>query len=425
MSSKTLSLTPSATNLLRLNIIRMIVLCGIGIALAYIHLQGQQDLRQYFSHSLIACLYTLIALFTQYRIRLSWPVTDAEYFLHLFTDVSIISALLFFSGGASNPFVSYFLVPLCISAAILPWRYTWVIAGYSLTAYSLMLFYFEPLPTTVINHQHHSSSSFNQHVLGMWFNFALSAGLITYFVVKMANSLRQKEALWVTEKEDRLRDEQIFAVATLAAGTAHELSTPLSTMTILLEELKAEHDDIAPLKKDLTLLQEQVNRCSVILKNLVNTAESHNQKQQEDVIFTAYIEQLLEHWQVIRPSTHFSFTKNVGLAPSFSVDPTLEQAIFNLLNNAADASSQNIAIHLDWNKKNIQLSIHDQGPGIPIDIAEQLGKPFISNKGSGLGLGLFLSHATVQRYGGSIELHNHPEGGSVAELTLPFIKPAK
>lgn len=147
-NSTSLSLAPSASNLQRLNIIRIILLTGIAVALSYVYWQVSADISHYFSHSVIAALYAFIALFTALRLRQPWPVTDAEYFLHLLTDVSIISALLYFSGGASNPFVSYFLVPLCISAAILPWRYTWVIAGLSLAAYSLMFFYYQPFPTT-------------------------------------------------------------------------------------------------------------------------------------------------------------------------------------------------------------------------------------------------------------------------------------
>ena len=126
---------------------------------------------------------------------------------------------------------------------MLPWRYTWVIAGLSLLAYSLMLFYSHPIATLqpMDDHSHHMQGDFNLHILGMWFTFAISTVLITYFVVKMANALRQQEQLLATDREDELRDEQILAVATLAAGTAHELGTPLSTMSVLLDELETEH----------------------------------------------------------------------------------------------------------------------------------------------------------------------------------------
>ena len=105
------------------------------------------------------------------------------------------------------------------------------------------------------------------------------------------------------------------------------------------------------------------------------------------------------------------------------VDPTLEQAINNLLNNAADACADNINIQARVDHQALSITVRDFGPGIPQGLSEALGKPFISTKGKGLGLGLFLSHATINRYHGKIKLFNHPERGSVAEVSLPLDQP--
>ena len=419
-----LSLAASAANLHWLVIIRLIVVTGLLIAIAYVAINNQSQ-RHYPIHLSAIFSYAMLTLITAWRLRKPWPVTDYEYFAQLLLDVIIVTVLLYFSGGASNPFVSYYLVPLTISAAILPWRYTWIIAGLSITAYSLMLFYFQPLGT-INEHAHHiAGNSFNQHVLGMWFNFSLSAGLITYFVVKMASSLRQQEARLVNHREDELRDEQILALATLAAGTAHELGTPLSTMTVLIDEMEQDHQQHEPLQDDLQLLRQQVNSCREILRGLVNTAQTHSTAQRKRIAADNYLKQILEHWQVLRPSARFEL--NIGshsVMAFIEVDATLEQAIGNLLNNAADASTQPLQITLDWDECDITLSIRDHGPGVPHDIGHQIGKPFVTAKGKGLGLGLglFLSHATVARYGGEIRLLNHPEGGTLAELQLPRIR---
>ena len=418
-----LSLSASAANLRWLVVIRLIVLTGLAVALAYVELNNASADRQlmYPIHFSALLVYAGITLATLFRLRQNWPVTDFEYFAQLLCDVVIVTVMLYFSGGASNPFVSYYLVPLTISAAILPWRYTWMIAGLSLAAYSVMLFYFRPMGD-MSAHAHHGSSSFNQHVLGMWFNFTLSAGLITYFVVKMASSLRQQEARLVSHREDELRDEQILAVATLAAGTAHELGTPLSTITVLIDEMEQDHSDQGPLKDDLHLLRQQVDSCREILRGLVNTAETHSTAQRNRIAVDDYVKHILEHWQVLRPNALFEFSiAKHDTTALLEVDATLEQAIGNLLNNAADASEQTLQINLDWNEQHITLSIRDHGPGVPLDIAHQIGKPFVTAKGKGLGLGLFLSHATIARYGGEIRLLNHPEGGTVAELQLPRI----
>jgi two-component system sensor histidine kinase RegB len=417
-----LSFTASAANLKRLAMIRLIFIGLLLLALAYAYQVTGTDIIHPVHLSTLAAL-SLLTLLTYWRLQYPWPVTDLEYFCQLLVDVSGLTVLLYFSGGATNPLISYYLVPLTISAAILPWRYTWLIAGLSLLAYSLMLFSYQPLTIVqpTMEHGRHESGAINLHIIGMWLTFTLSTVLITYFVVKMASALRQQENHQATNREDTLRDEQILAVATLAAGTAHELGTPLSTMAVLIDELEQEYTDDKQLGEDLHLLKQQIDNCKHILKGLVSTAQAHSQSEQTTVTIAAYLQQILTRWQVIRPQSQFDLTldsqcQNQPLA----IDPTLEQAICNLLNNAADACPQTITLAAHCESDQFQLNIRDYGAGIPLEIADQIGKPFVSTKGKGLGLGLFLSHATINRYGGTIKLYNHPEGGTLAQLILPL-----
>lgn len=428
-------LSASTANLRRLAIIRVILITSIATTLLYIYFQTRLELMYEVYISILA-VFALLNFATMWRLYQPWPVTDIEYFAQLLLDIVVLTGLLYFSGGATNPFVSYYLVPLTICAALLPWRYTWIIAGASLLAYTLMLFFYQPLIDNHATHAHgevpllpsvqgHSAqSSVNLHILGMWFNFALSAVLITYFVVIMARALRQQENTRIANREDKLRDEQILAVATLAAGTAHELGTPLSTMTVLLDEMEPSNDQNPVLSADLKLLKQQVNRCRGILKGLVSTAETHSHGQKSAVEVNDYLQQIITHWQVLRPSASITLTTAPDVDDAhLLVDATLEQAIINLLNNAADACEQDIKVSIQRQPQQMRINIRDHGPGIALDQAENIGKPFISNKGKGLGLGLFLTHATIQRFGGAIELYNHPDGGTVAQLTLPLSMP--
>ena len=407
----------SYTNLQRINNIRLIVIALLLAAFAYALYLGYPPLS-FKAHIYLFAFYTCITLLTIMRLHKPKPTSDREYGLQLLLDVLCISGFLYVSGGASNPFVSYYLVPLSISAALLPWRYTWLIACISLSAYTTMLFYYQPLPLGN-DHIHLSSNSFNQHVLGMWINFVLSAGLITFFVVKMANSLRQQEEQLTQHRENTLRDEHILAVATLAASTAHELGTPLSTMTVLLDELKDEYKNQSDLNNDLQLLGEQLKHCRKTLRNLVNTAETHSHKHHESKPLVEHIETLLAQWELLRPEVSYRLiVTQTTPPPQATVTSTLDLAILNILNNAADAEPKDIKISLSWTAQHYTLQIHDQGPGIsPLD-ASHIGKPYISHKGEGLGLGLFLSHATIQRYGGEIQLFEHPEQGTIALIQL-------
>lgn len=365
-------------------------------------------------------LMTSINILTYFRLQKPLPVTPFEFFIHLLLDLLCLSVIFYFSGGANNPFVSYFLVPICISAATLAGFYTFIIASTSIISYSLLLFFHIPLPALAPSHEH-MHNSLNLHVLGMWVNFFISAGLITYFVVKMAQALRAQEEQLNRLREDELRDEQLMAVATLAAGTAHELGTPLATMKVLLSELRTEHKNALPLTQDLELLSQQVEQCAATLRNLVDKAEQTKDGQFPREFVRAYCEKIIEHWRIVRPdaSAHIFYADNLPEMNNI-FHPTIEQAIINLLNNAADANPHNIEIHIRWDKTQLTWKIVDEGQGIPDEVAKKLGKSFISTKHKGLGIGLFLSQGTINRYGGEVRLQQRQPQGTITEFFLPL-----
>ena len=193
-----------------------------------------------------------------YRLWLPWPVGEPEFFANLLLDMAFLTVLLYLTGGSSNPLVSYYLIPLIISAALLSPLYTWITAALAVGCYTF-LFNFH-LPFDLFGMAGHAGMS--AHMTGMWINFVFSAVLIAWFVARMASSMREQDAAMAAVREDALRNERIVGVAGIAAGTAHELRTPLATMTVLAGELKAENPQLAG---DLDLLQQQLDRCDAIL----------------------------------------------------------------------------------------------------------------------------------------------------------------
>lgn len=425
-------LTAAKANLQRLALVRLIVIAGLLAATIYAYGWLRAPLNYGWLFAVIGLL-AAVTIFTFWRLARPWPVTDSEFFAQLLFDVGSLSALLFASGGATNPFVSYYLIPLAIAATVLPWRYTLALALICIGAYSALLFFYAPLPLVAPAHEHmQHGNAISPHILGMWFNFALSAALITFVVVRMANALREQQRELNMRRESALHSEQLLAVATLAAGTAHELGTPLATMTVLLDEMDS---DDAQLRADIAMLKQQTRACRATLKKLVETAETHRQQQFTTQRADAFLAELLERWQVVRPDARYRLHIDNGHldptapAPLIRIDEALRQAIIHLLDNGADTQSGPLELKLSWDERpmagerdrTIELRIRDHGAGIALDIAEQLGKPFVTSKGSGLGLGLFLSHATIERCGGDIRLYNHPAGGTEAVLRLPVI----
>ncbi len=411
--------SPALENLRSLLIIRCIAMLGqIGV-LCYVLLTSRTT-EDLLGMTVSLASLALLTVASLWRTHQGWPVSDLEFLTQLLLDVTIWTVLMYFTGGANNPFVSYYLVPLVISAAVLPWRYTWLVAGASLGAYSLLLYFYRPFPLFTPHAAMGHDSSANVHILGMWFNFLFSAGLITYFVVRMAAQLRLQEKRAVDQREQRLRSDQIMAVASLAAGTAHELGTPLSTMTVLVDEMLAD-DQLPPQSRDdCLLLQQQISECRRTLNKLSQTAEQTPAADSNPGPLDSFVVDTVERWSVRRPGVSYQVQcLGKGQTPAINQDPTLSQAMENLLNNAADAGSSRVEISYDWNAREAEVRIRDWGTGIKPELLADIGKPVIRASRSGLGIGLLLSHATVERYGGRIELRNAADNGAIATLFLP------
>ena len=190
-------------------------------------------------------------------------------------------------------------------------------------------------------------------------------------------------------------------------------------MSVLIKELRQEHQNPL-LQEDLAVLQEQVQLCKQSLQQLVRAAEADRRQAVHEQTAREWLESVLRRWHLMRPEASYRFqVLGLGTSPRLMPPTDLTQALLNLLNNAADACPDNLDISLNWDAQWTRLSIRDHGAGVPLAIAEQLGRPFFTTKGKGFGLGLFLSQASVTRAGGTVKLYNHEEGGTLTELRLP------
>lgn len=402
-------------NLFRLSLIRGVALIGQVLALIYFTAINPIGLPAN-AIALVLTIYASVTVATWQRSRMQVPIADHEFFIHLLADILFFSVLLYFSGGASNPFVSYYLIPISIAAITVSRRYSILIAVTALSAYSLLLKYYVPI-AAIAPSSHHGASNGSLHVLGMWANFAVSAGIIIYFISRMASALKIQEQALALQREAELRNEQLLAVGTLAAGTAHELGTPLNTMKLLVDDMLSGTPD----NQDAILLNQQIEQCKSTLKQLLTTAEQSQSKRLESQSVQSYFAAILERWQLMRP--HLQAKINFADSPPSSAvfEPTIAQSILNLLNNAADAS-QNVDVNLSWNATRANIEIRDYGKGLDLGEVDRLGQAFVTDKADGLGLGLFLSQATLTRFGGSVSLQNaaDSERGTLTQIVLPL-----
>lgn len=414
-----LSQSPLSKNLQRLFLLRNIVIAAqcMTFALAYWVLEMQ---LQWTEMVTVTALLAVLNLATWLRLRRNWPVSSIEFFAQLLIDVFALSALLYFSGGSTNPFISLYLLPLTIAAAALPWAYTWLMAAITISCYTLLLFYYVPLPH---DHEEHISE-FNLHVSGMWLAFVLSTVLIAWFVVKMGISIRERDKDLALAREQALRNEQIIALGTLAAGAAHELGTPLATMAIVTGELQNDYTENSEFQNSIRILRDQITHCKHTLTQLLADAGQARAEDGSGQAADHFLSQVLDKWQLMRPSVKFTYQgKGVQPAPQILNTQLLSQSILNLLNNAADASLKHIEIEANWNNHELQLEILDYGEGLTGEAAQRAGEAFFTSKapGQGFGIGLFLANANIERFGGSVRLTNR-EGGACTKVILPLIR---
>jgi two-component system sensor histidine kinase RegB len=365
----------------------------------------------------VVLLHVLLNLATVRRLRQAAPVHEWELFGQLLADGLVFCVLLYCSGGATNPFSFLLLLPLSVSAAALPRRYSFVMAAAVVAGYSLLLFFNRPLPEP-------GAHGFHLHVIGMWLGFVLSATLIAYFVTRMGVALREQQQRLASAREQALRDERLLALGTLAAGAAHELGTPLATMAIVTDELLGEYRGDARLGGALATVRGQIDRCKQVLAGLAERAGETRAEAGRRQRLRAYLDELIRGWQRRRPEVrpHCRWRDPAAAGPWIAADRVLDQAVLNLLDNAADASPDGVEIEAGWDADRLLLEVRDRGPGFAPEALVRAGQAFYTTKEGGQGLGLYLALATVTRYGGRLDMSNRTDGGACVRLSLPLAR---
>ena len=358
----------------------------------------------------ITALFNGAALWRARRADSAAPV---ELFSQLLIDIAALSALVFFSGGATNPLVSLLLPPVAVAALILPVRCVLAVGLAAVAAYSALMVYYVPLPMS------DATRATRLHLLGMWLTFAISALMIAWFVVRMTRLIRVRDAELAARREQALRDERIMAIGTLAAGAAHELGTPLATMSLISGELADDPQLPATVRDDIDLLRQQIAACKEIITGLSRRAGAERLENPGIQPVDRWLDTLRQRWHALRPQAQSRLeVTGAQPAPAVVADPRLEQAILNLLNNAASASVESIDIRLGWTAERIAIEIHDFGPGFPAGVLTQGGRVEFPAHEHGSGIGLMLTRSAIEQIGGRLLLLNPPAGGALARLEL-------
>ncbi|WP_029151480.1 ATP-binding protein [Methylovulum miyakonense] len=423
-------------NLMILSESLLIILSSYGLN---IHLPQQQLW-------MVVFMIGALNFYTSVRLQAEEPVNETEIFIQLIMDVVAIAALLYLTGGASNPIIWVFLLPVIITAIMLPHSYAWYMVIITTSMYTVLMAFNIPLPAiephspnphllhSGVNYdalqQAHALSDkhyFNLHIFGMWFGFVFSAGLVAFFVVELAIALRIQERNLAEARENALRDERVVALGTLAASAAHDMGTPLGTIAIVTHELEQEYPEhrFPDLHEKTLIMKQEIERCKAALSVMSASAGELRAESGRVILFVEYIDEVIKQWRTHKASTKLNFIidPDVDTDAKIIAERTLTHSIINILNNAAEVSpvEKGIELHANWDLQQAVIKIRDFGVGLPAEVLEFTGKQPVISKKRGLGVGLFLTYSTIQRLGGKINLYNLDSGGACVEITIPLL----
>ncbi|MBU2954978.1 sensor histidine kinase [Marinobacter sp. F3R08] len=357
--------------------------------------------------------YGVLATLTWLWFTRRPPRSTQVVSLVLIVDLLMIGAWLYLTGGYTNPLVSLLLLPIAVAIVLVPLGQSIAITVAGVGVYTSLVIWHTP-----VTHEHHGTNLAQLHLVGMWVTFATTAAILLLVVGALARRLRQQQSQLAQIRETRLRDEQIIALGLSAAAVAHRLGTPLNTMTLLVDEMKSAVPVDDPVAEDLSLMETQLALCSGHLQQLSTAAIQGKTAQLEILTARNWVSRLRESATLLWPGAAIEWHQSAPDCP-VAVDATLDQAVLNVLANAVTASPSWVAVTArEGSDDRLELVVEDHGDGLESTPEGTLGDQIVSSD-SGLGVGLFLSNATIQRLGGTLKARASAKGTTII-IDLPI-----
>jgi len=345
-------------------------------------------------------------------------VSNRALLLALMLDVTALTAQLYFSGGATNPFTGLYLMQVTLAAVLLEVVFAWTIVALAAMGFLMLTRFNLPLalpPSGV-------PDLLTLNIYGTLVCFALDAALLVFFLIRITRNLRNRDARLAALRQQAAEEDLIVRMGLLASGAAHELGTPLASVSVILSDWKrmpAIRND-AEMSEEIEEMQAAVQRCKTIVTGILKSAGEARGDVPVVTTVNAFISDIVKEWQDASPAANLQYANLFGADEQIVTDSTLKQIVFNLLDNAFEASPTWIQLTAAREDDTLVLEVRDAGKGFAAEILEHLGTPYQSTKGRGGGLGLFLVVNVVRKLGGSVTARNLGEGGAVVSLRIPL-----
>ncbi|MBK7071045.1 MAG: HAMP domain-containing histidine kinase [Myxococcales bacterium] len=328
-------------------------------------------------------------------------------------DIAALTGLLYLTGGADNPFGFLYLVQIALATVILEAAWTWALVALSFLGFGLLLL-LDHRPLTVSPHT---------RAIGVWVALGVASAFIVHFLLRVTHALAARDAELAEAHNLAARQERLASLATMAAGAAHELATPLGTVALVAKELErhlAGHED-RTLAEDARLIREQVGRCRAILDQMAGGTGAAG----EGLVSQPVAEVLAEAMTIVRPepSIRTSVTPEVAATVVNLPVRAVTQALRSLITNAQDASpaGSEVLVSATCRAGVLAIDVVDRGRGMSAEVLARIGEPFYTTKqpGRGMGLGLFLARAVFESIGGAMAIDSREGAGTRVTVTMP------
>jgi two-component system sensor histidine kinase RegB len=391
----------------------LVVHVALGITLPWVEMLGLLGILVAFN------------LFSLWRNRLSQPVSQIELCIALLVDVGVLTGQLYLAGGSDNPFIYLYLLQVAVASVLLRPGYLWAIVLSTVTGFVVLTQWHRPLlldpssPTTLSPN----------YLGGLLLCFVLNVALLTVFIVRINRNLRQRDAELADAQQRAAEEVHIVRMGLLASGAAHELGTPLATLSVILGDWAhmAPFAGEPELREEIEEMQRQILRCKAIVTGILMSAGEMRGEAPRLTTLHGFIDELAARWRPTRPASELVVEKDDLPEVEIVSDSALQQVIGNLLDNAAEAAPAT-RLHLRAScadGETLQLSVLDEGPGFHAEQLRHFGEPYQSSKGQpGRGMGLFLSVNVARTLGGRLQARNRQgegeQGGAEVTLTLPL-----
>jgi two-component system, sensor histidine kinase RegB len=400
----------------------------VAIFIVFFGLKYQMPIGQCLMVIAVAIAFNAVMLFLYPSIHM---LSEREAAAHLAFDIMQLTAMLALTGGIENPFAILYLAPVVISATNLSLTSTLRLALLAFLSISVIAFLHWPLPWDPQN----PLLLPPLYIAGVWIALTLGIGFCLIYAWRTAEEARLMQTALAATQSALEREQRLSDLGALAAAAAHELGTPLGTITVVVRELEREVPQTSPWAEDIRLLRSQAERCREILSRLSQQGTDENTIAQR-LPLAALIDEIAE------PHRGFGIDVNVKAAGSGTLTvlrtPEVVHGIGNLIENAVDFANTRVDIEANWTDEKVDMTISDDGTGFNADILARLGEPYVTSRAglesnrkegapanlhgdghAGMGLGFFIAKTLIERIGGTISFGNKPKGGAIVRMSVP------